>query len=444
LNWSVLPDIAAITLLFCAFASTARRHYSLAAHVWLIGWLMIAVHFVSLLFVKIPGPMGILAITVSLIALVSAGELFKTSVISFRNESSSRWMTGTLLVVNALYVTLLTIDFRPAWVLNAAATLFAIGPLAIALVSLRRVNSVLRWSTVIQNIALMVFLLVFQHRPGNGADLALNAVLFVVYLGCSINFLFAHRRATAGAFITIAGFMAWASVFLVGNWMYYNFPQIHVESEVWNLPKYLVAFGMILLLLESQIEDNKYLALHDPLTGLPNRRLFEDRMTSALERSRRNEAHMALLVIDLDRFKEVNDTLGHHVGDQVLQRVASVFTDRVRRSDTVSRTGGDEFSLILEEPTDREEAEHVGRSLHQLLNEPLDLGDHKVQIGASIGIAIYPQDANDAESLCIAADRRMYEAKHDARKLKLDTPPANQDSLFVRESEINEQSRSAE
>jgi diguanylate cyclase (GGDEF)-like protein len=338
-------------------------------------------------------------------------------------------MTVMLLAVNALYIALLTTSIEPAWILNVAATLIGIGPLAIALASLRRVNCAVRWATVTQNIALMVFLLVFQHRPGNGGDLALNAVMFIVYLGCSINFLFAYRRATAGAFITIAGFMAWASVFVVGNWLFYDFPQLHIEAEVWNLPKYLVAVGMILLLLESQIEDNKYLALHDPLTGLPNRRLFEDRMNSALERSRRNGTQMALLVIDLDRFKLINDTLGHHVGDLVLQHVGSTFSERVRRSDTVSRTGGDEFSVILEETTNREEAENVGTSLRQLLEPPLDLGDCEVQIGASIGIAIFPEDAADAESLCIAADHRMYEEKNNNRRLNQDVPPAKRKYL---------------
>jgi len=215
----------------------------------------------------------------------------------------------------------------------------------------------------------------------------------------------------------------------VGNWLFYDFPQLHIEAEVWNLPKYLVAVGMILLLLESQIEDNKYLALHDPLTGLPNRRLFEDRMNSALERSRRNGTQMALLVIDLDRFKLINDTLGHHVGDLVLQHVGSTFSERVRRSDTVSRTGGDEFSVILEETTNREEAENVGTSLRQLLEPPLDLGDCEVQIGASIGIAIFPEDAADAESLCIAADHRMYEEKNNNRRLNQDVPPAKRKYL---------------
>jgi diguanylate cyclase (GGDEF)-like protein len=135
-------------------------------------------------------------------------------------------------------------------------------------------------------------------------------------------------------------------------------------------------------------------------------------MLSALDRARRTNAQAALLVIDLDHFKEVNDTFGHHIGDLLLQSVGSIFSGRVRRSDTVARTGGDEFSVILEEPTSRKDAVRVSEALLELLKEPLLLEDCMVQTGASIGIAVFPEDAFDMESLCIAADQRMYEEKH--------------------------------
>jgi diguanylate cyclase (GGDEF)-like protein len=192
------------------------------------------------------------------------------------------------------------------------------------------------------------------------------------------------------------------------------FSGIHIESEVWNLPKYVVAVGMILLLLEEQIEMNRHLALHDYLTGLPNRRLFQDRLASALERARRSQNQTALLVVDLNHFKEVNDTQGHHIGDLLLQQVATRFSGRVRRSDTVARTGGDEFSIILEEPISRQQAEAVGNALLQLLIEPIKLGgENTARISASVGVAIFPEDAYDPESLFIAADQRMYSSKRD-------------------------------
>jgi diguanylate cyclase (GGDEF)-like protein len=397
-----------------AFASVARRNETRVSRVWLTGWVMIAIHFAAFVFMDSPPPWGVLFMTIGIAALTWAGALFMWASVPYRNETSSRWILISLFLTNTLYVSLLVVSPVPDWTLNLSAAMFGALPLIIGLSTIKSVNTPLRWSLIGLYCSLSVFLLLFQHRPGNGGDLALNAVLFTVYFGCCTHFWFAYRRATAGAFVTISGFLAWAFVFVVAPLQQAFLPAIHIESGVWNLPKYLVAVGMILLLLEDQIEHNKHLALHDHLTGLPNRRLYQDRLASSLERARRYEAQAALLVVDLDRFKQVNDTLGHHVGDLVLQRVAALFSSRVRRSDTVARTGGDEFSIILEEPTCRADAMSVGRSLMQLLEEPLELGEHTVHIGASVGIAIFPEDAREIEPLCIAADLRMYEAKHEA------------------------------
>lgn len=411
-TWSELPDLGAVGLLAAAFASVARRNQTHVSKTWLTGWLMIALHFAALLFQDAPGGWGIFAGIVALAALTWAGVLFMWASVPHRKEPSGIWMLIALLFVNTIYLSLSVAAPHATWILDAAAALFGLLPLVVALSCLKHFVSPLRWAIVGLYSALSLFVLTFQHRAGNGDELAQNAVLFTVYFGCCIHFFFAYRRATAGAFITIAGFFAWASVFVIGPWILAYMPRVVVEGEVWNLPKFLVAIGMILLLLEDQIEHNEYLALHDYLTGLPNRRLYQDRLTGALERARRFRSQLAVLVIDLDSFKHVNDTLGHHVGDKVLQRVAALFATRVRRSDTVARTGGDEFSIVLEEPTSRGEALLVGRSLLELLTEPLELGEHSVLIGASVGIAIFPEDAHEMEELCIAADLRMYEAKN--------------------------------
>jgi diguanylate cyclase (GGDEF)-like protein len=120
---------------------------------------------------------------------------------------------------------------------------------------------------------------------------------------------------------------------------------------------------------------------------------------------------MAMLAIDLDGFKQVNDTLGHHVGDAVLQQVARLFTSRLRRVDTLARTGGDEFSVVLEGPITRKEAADVASALQQLLDAPLSIEGHNLRIGASIGLALFPDDALTPHGLCIRADERMYMVK---------------------------------
>lgn len=435
MNWSELPDLAAVALLAGAFASVARHSHTQVAKVWLVGWLMIVLHFASFLFVSVPGIWGSLSGWIGLAALTWSGVLFMWASIPYRKQNSSFWMLAALLGTNTIYVGMIVINPLAVWVLVPVSILFGVLPLTVAIVNLPQGNHPLRWVAVGLYCLLSIFLLLFQSRPGSGADLALNAVLFTVYLGCCIHFFCAYRRATAGAFITIAGFLAWALVFVVAPLLKAFWPAIHVESEVWNLPKYVVAVGMILLLLENQIEHNRHLALHDDLTGLPNRRLYQDRLARALERARRSSAQAALLVVDLDRFKQVNDTLGHHVGDLVLQRVASMLEGRVRRSDTVARTGGDEFSVILEEPTSREDAHNVGQSLMTLLNQPMELEGHLVQIGASVGIAVYPEDAKALETLCIAADLRMYNAKHGSPALAEDTALASSSSPTAAEHE---------
>jgi diguanylate cyclase (GGDEF)-like protein len=390
--------------------------------VWLTGWIMIALHFAAFMFAQEPGIWGTAAVIVGLSSLTWAGILFMWASVPYRAERSSRWMLIALLATNTLYIVLLSLLPDRSWWLVVAAIVFAITPLAVTLATMGRFFHTLRWTVVFLYLDLGIFLLAFQRRPGNGAELALNAVLFAVFLGCTIHFWFSYRRPTAGSMITIAGFFFWAGVFVVAPMMAIVWPKLQVQSEVWNLPKYVAAVGMMLLVLEDQIAHNQYLALHDELTGLPNRRLFQDRLNVALERARRTQARTALLLIDLDNFKAVNDSAGHHVGDLLLQRVGAIFAGRVRRSDTLARTGGDEFALILEEPVTQEDAERVGESLVRLLDEPLDVGGHTVHTAASVGIAVFPDDASDGEELCIVADRRMYSKKNAARPEKL--PPA--------------------
>lgn len=415
-DWSKLPDLAAVAALTCAFASVARRGQTSASRHWLTGWVLIALHFAAFIFQPAPGIWGVLASDIGLTSLTSAGVLFMWASVPYRAERSSRWMLISVLSTNALYFILLGFAHPAPWALNTAAVLLGAAPLAIALGARRDFTHVLRWVLVGLYSVLSVFVIAVQNRPGSGFELASNAMLFTVYFGCCIHVWYSYRgRGSAGSLITIAGFLGWAGVFVVAPLAGVLAPHAQIETEVWNLPKYVVAVGMILLLLEDQIEHNKYLALHDELTGLPNRRLFLDRLSLSLERARRSESKAALLVIDLNHFKQVNDTLGHHAGDVLLKKVSAIFQGRVRRSDTVARTGGDEFSMILEEPTNRSNARLVANSLIAMLEEPLQLSGHSVRVGASIGVAVFPDDAADLESLCIAADRRMYANKSVSR-----------------------------
>lgn len=155
----------------------------------------------------------------------------------------------------------------------------------------------------------------------------------------------------------------------------------------------------------------RHLAQHDRLTGLPNRALFHDRLDHALAVARRQHARLALVFIDLDGFKPVNDALGHQAGDQVLQQVANRIKSTVRESDTVARLGGDEFVLLLPQVDDEEAACLTASKVRDALVAPMMVGERQVHIGASLGIALYPDHSQDADALMSKADTAMYEAK---------------------------------
>jgi diguanylate cyclase (GGDEF)-like protein/PAS domain S-box-containing protein len=162
-------------------------------------------------------------------------------------------------------------------------------------------------------------------------------------------------------------------------------------------------------------------AHHDDLTGLPNRILFHDRLDQSIKVANRSGVGFALLFLDLDRFKPVNDELGHAAGDELLKAVAGRITGEVREADTVARVGGDEFTVILLGVTKRDDARIVATKIAAALGTPFTIGSpaHAVGIGASIGIALYPRDAADAHGLVKAADTDMYIAKQAGTALTL-------------------------
>jgi diguanylate cyclase (GGDEF)-like protein/PAS domain S-box-containing protein len=159
----------------------------------------------------------------------------------------------------------------------------------------------------------------------------------------------------------------------------------------------------------------QHMAHHDCLTGLPNRFLLTDRFKQVAAAAQRNDTRFALLFVDLDRFKNVNDTLGHVAGDQLLRGVAGRLQAMVRSTDTISRQGGDEFIVLLGEIDAPEAAAQVASNLLQVLGEPFVLGGHQVTVTPSIGIAVAPEDGCDLDSLMKHADRAMYDAKKQGR-----------------------------
>ena len=190
------------------------------------------------------------------------------------------------------------------------------------------------------------------------------------------------------------------------------FDLIEVKTRIHNMLE-------VRLLYKELENSNKVLeqkALHDSTTGLPNRDLFNDRLTHAIAMAKRHAWTLAVMFLDLDRFKYINDTHGHAVGDGVLKEVAKRLLGHARDEDTVCRNGGDEFLYLLINPQGSENIRRIADTLLQTISQPVDLGGLKPIIKASIGIAVYPDDGTTGEQLVRNADAAMYRAKESASR----------------------------
>jgi diguanylate cyclase (GGDEF)-like protein len=173
------------------------------------------------------------------------------------------------------------------------------------------------------------------------------------------------------------------------------------------------------------------LAYNDPLTGLPNRVLFRDRLEQQIRLAERDNSGFAVFAVDLDHFKAINDTLGHHAGDQLLQQVSQRMKRALRRSDTlafaghtVARLGGDEFCALLPAVRTPEEAAAVAEKLLTAMEDPFGIEGKALRVGMSIGFALYPEHSTTGEQLCRCADTAMYQAKRSGTGYALFMPPA--------------------
>jgi diguanylate cyclase (GGDEF)-like protein/PAS domain S-box-containing protein len=187
-----------------------------------------------------------------------------------------------------------------------------------------------------------------------------------------------------------------------------------VSDDNGKLTHYVGVFTDITGIKQSQAQ-LAHLAHHDPLTDLPNRLLLNERLTHALARADRHKSKVAVIFFDLDNFKNINDSFGHPVGDQLLRQVADRLVGIVRTDDTVARIGGDEFVLLLEDLDKSEDAVIAADKIQSVFATPFELKEHVVRVTSSVGICLYPQDGRNAATLLRNADAAMYRAKEDGR-----------------------------
>lgn len=408
LNLKSLPELLALTVLVYVFWSILRPRAEKQLHAWLLGWVFILVHFGVLLLSGGTGAFQTTIFAVSTLCLELAAAAFIFAAGGGKSTRRMQWIAGSGLAATLLYIVLLYIGIPDPAPYYAAIAILLISAVAVMVPDVNRPVEE-RNIYAVSCLALAAILAYFVHRGDE--EYGLQCILFAVYMLAGIQYWRNFPRRTTGSTTAVAGLVVWAFVFPISLSLALLRPDLHIRDSVWNIPKYIVAIGILLTLLEEQIDRTEHLALHDPLTGLPNRRLLDDRLTKAIERAERNEARVAVLLIDLDSFKQINDTYGHPIGDEVLRIVANRLQMRVRKADTIARAGGDEFLVVVSDLLQPHGATVLAGKLAADLNEPMVLGDIQLRAGASIGVAIYPDDAKTSEELCAKADASMYARK---------------------------------
>lgn len=408
MNFSVLPSLGALSILVVIFAALLRGGSTERLEFWLAGWIFVLVHFMAQFLDVGQGPWERWMVALSFNFLQLAAIAFLISVSPMANDRRRQ----LLLTVGLGIPTLLYTD-AVTWDVTARGFYYSVIGLAFGNMALRVWRSYRRLNAYVgclllgcAGVTVAMLVCVACSRTSLGIIILLSTFNFAAA------FLFWRHSgpSTLGVLTTCFGFLAWGAVFPCAELLKRLAPSVHVESEVWNIPKYFVAVGMILTLLEEQIERSYHLAYHDELTGLPNRRLLLDRMELALANVQRSGRKLAILVLDLDNFKEINDTYGHRIGDLVLQNTGLRLSTRIRRSDTVSRSGGDEFTVISEIVSSQAAGVLVS-ALRSALSIPIKVEGNLIGTSASIGFAVYPDHGTDVDLLCAAADQAMYFAK---------------------------------
>ena len=525
-------DLLVLGSLVLLFASIYRKRPTPRVRFWLIAWSFVLVHFAALVAhprsVAMQGAVDIIILS----SLVICGICFTLSAPRIYEAPRGSFKAASILGVPWLLCMCLTpwMEHAPTLLL-LAALLGECGALGVALGFYARQKHVL--VPLLFSIAgCTLWLLRGWHGDAN---VAVNVVLTQCFLLNAVLYSFDVRRTSAGTGAVALSFYSWALVWPIGELLAHLAPGITVNAEIWNLPKYFVAVGMVLTLLEEEIiaageasghyrllfESNPhpmwmfdsetlafirvndaatqhygysreeflsmtmadvrpgeefeglvaelkaagttqlsgpwrhqrkngsfvqvdiashllrhegkrvtfalmqdvterqrlhdqlvFQANHDILTGLPNRGLLEDRIRQTLAQASRYGHKAALLCLDVDRFKQINDTYGHSAGDTCLKELGRRLSSRVRAIDTVARTGGEEFAILLHQVRDASDAERVATDLLEALKPPVSIDSFEIDLSASIGIALYPDHGSSADVLWRDADTAMYRAKH--------------------------------
>ena len=414
MNFLLLPDLAAMAMLLSILYFLRMRHPREAVDLWLIGLLFIFFEAFVHAAYPAPGPWRTAAHVVALNFFLVAGAIFlwASGRDIFPRKTALRYLLVNSLPVSAL-LTVYGLNIRDPRIYHAVAGFGLLLGIVSAFAIPRTWRLGRGWWILLVQLCTWIPVGLFASA-GSFRDAA-YFLLFVLYFSTAVVFQIGLPRESLGKVAIVVGFVIWSFVFLFHSWVTNHPGYDAIADEIWNLQKFLVTIGMLLVLLEQQVSTNEWYAFHDHLTGLPNQRLFEDRLSAAIQQSQINNTRTALLMVDLDGFKLINDTHGHDVGDELLRHIAHNLRSAIRLPDTLARLGGDEFMIIAtdlpsDQPADliaRTSATRISHALHKAVN----INGNALNVTGSIGVAVYPDDTTDGVLLRRLADQRMYEQK---------------------------------
>jgi diguanylate cyclase (GGDEF)-like protein len=405
MNVAFLPDLSALAILIVILAMVRRRHSDARADAWLLGLSFTLVESIAHTFYATQGMPNPVLHVIVLDCYLLAGLVFNWAAGDQQVGQTTRMF---FLGLNGLPLLALTSIYG----LNLRVSGAYVPTVAFGLVAGVVSSLILRrsWRYAVLYAAAWTTIGVLVANQNFRA--AVYWSLACVYAIAALNFYRRLERRSTGKLAIVTGFAIWALCFLLHPWIIDHAASLSdIASHVWNMQKSLISIGMILVMLEHQVSNNQWLALHDELTGLPNRRLFASKLTAAIQHTDRRKSSLALVVLDLNDFKLINDSLGHVAGDHVLREVSATLRKSVRVTDTVARLGGDEFIIVVTDMPNATAVERFTESIRLAIERPILVNDQPMTVNASFGFAMYPNDARDSTKLLRLADQRMYSLK---------------------------------
>jgi diguanylate cyclase (GGDEF)-like protein len=415
-NYAFLPDLSALAILVVILFLLHRRHPHQQADIWLLGLFFTLVEATAHTFYAphvIPAP--VLHVTV-LACYVLAGLIFNWGA-----GDQERPIRTRLLFIGLNALPLLAVATTYGLNIRVAPPYFP--SIALGLVMGVATSVYLRRSFLFAGLYAAGWLAMGLLVHHGYYRYAVYGSICCVYATATISFYRRLPRNSTGRLAILTGFTIWTLCFLAHPWVVMYPGYADITSHIWNMQKSLISMGMILVMLEEQVSNNQWLALHDELTGLPNRRLFAERLANAIERSRRGNGKLALFMLDLNEFKAINDSLGHQAGDQVLREMSNSLRESAHFFDGLARFGGDEFTIVASGLSQERTLDFFEDIIRRSIERPILVDDHPMIVTASIGVSVYPDDGQDASKLLHVADQRMYRLKQRPSGRRLQVEP---------------------